>query len=300
MNGMAELAIRVDIDTCIGLEEGVPQLLDLFRRYQVRASFFVSLGPDHSGRALRRLWRPSFLYKMLRTNPLRLYGVRTLLSGTLLPARRMSDVAPASLRAILSEGHELGIHGYDHVRWQDHVDRMTDEEIEAELTLSKLAYEKALGTSPRSSAAPGWRCTVASLSVQEKFRFLYASDVRGTRPFVPVHEGRIFDTVQIPTTCPTMDEMLGRQGDINGLLISSLDSGTNVHTIHAEVEGRFYNRLFESFLATVARRKIRFVTLKEIAEALHGKGLENLPRHKIAKGRIPGRSGWVTCQGSVQ
>ena len=73
------LALRVDVDTRRGLREGVPRLLELFRRREVRASFFVALGPDRSGLAIRRAWRPSFLVKMARTNPLRLYGWRTLL-----------------------------------------------------------------------------------------------------------------------------------------------------------------------------------------------------------------------------
>ena len=65
----APLALRVDVDTRRGLHEGVPRLLALFRRLDVVASFFVTMGPDRSGLAIRRAWRPSFLLKMLRTNP---------------------------------------------------------------------------------------------------------------------------------------------------------------------------------------------------------------------------------------
>ena len=71
------VALRVDVDTRRGLEEGVPRLLELFRRTGTRASFFVTMGPDRSGLALRRAFRPGFLLKMWRTNALRLYGVRT-------------------------------------------------------------------------------------------------------------------------------------------------------------------------------------------------------------------------------
>lgn len=132
---------KIDVDTRIGLREGVPRLLDLLLRYGVRASFFVSFGPDHSGRAIRRLWRPSFLLKMLRTNPLRLYGFKTLLYGTLLPSAPVGSENPDQLRTIVADGHELGIHGYDHVRWQDRLEKMTEAEIAAELEKSMSAYE---------------------------------------------------------------------------------------------------------------------------------------------------------------
>src|SRR3989442_8358858 len=84
--GQATVALRVDVDTRRGLEEGVPRLLELFRRSTLRASFFVTMGPDRSGVAIRRALRPRVLLTMWRTNPFRLYGLRTLLSGTLLPA----------------------------------------------------------------------------------------------------------------------------------------------------------------------------------------------------------------------
>lgn len=290
------LAIKVDVDTRIGLSEGVPQLLDLFRRYSVRASFFVSFGPDNSGRALRRAWRPSFLLKMFRTNPFCLYGARTLLSGMFLPSRPIGEGEPELLRAIRAEGHELGIHGYDHVYWQDHVERMAEREIEAELAKAKAAYERVLGASPVSSAAPGWRCTPSTLMAQERLGLLYASDVRGLSPFFPVHNGRCFNTLQIPTTLPTLDELLGREKRINELLLSSLRDGVNVHTVHAEVEGRPYLRLFEEFLKESLGRGIQVSRLQEIAEMALNNGHNEIRRMSIKRQKLPGRSGWVACQ----
>ncbi len=294
-----QLAIRVDVDTSIGLREGVPRLLDLFGRRSLHTSFFVSFGPDNSGRAIRRLWRPSFLLKMLRTNPFRLYGLRTLLSGTLLPSFPIGESAPEILRAIVAEGHELGIHGYDHVRWQDCLEKMGAGEIESELSRSMAAYEGILGTRPTSSAAPDWRCTPSSLEIQEKFDFLYASDVRGFHPFLPVHEGLPFKTPQIPTTLATVDELIGRQEDINSFLLDSLREGLNVHTIHAEVEGRPYLALFERFLEQVCRKNLEVITLREVARRILERGLDKLPRLPVTRGSVPGRSGWIACQGTA-
>ena len=292
-----QLAIKIDVDTRIGLREGVPRLLDLLRRYGMRASFFVSFGPDHSGRAIRRIWRPSFLLKMIRTNPLRLYGLKTLLSGTLLPSWPIGEQNPDQLRAILADGHELGIHGYDHVRWQDRLGKMNEREIEAELGKAMSAYQSVLGARPLCTAAPGWRCTPRSLAVQDRLKFFYASDVRGSAAFLPVHDGRVFNTLQVPTTLPTLDELIGRERRANEVLLSLLKEGLNVHTIHAEVEGRPYLSLFEDFLKEIHRRRVETVLLRDIAENSLARGAESLPKLPVRQGHLPGRSGWVACQG---
>jgi undecaprenyl phosphate-alpha-L-ara4FN deformylase len=292
-----QLALKVDVDTRIGLREGVPRMLALLGRYGIRASFFVSFGPDHSGRAIRRIWRPSFMLKMLRTNPFRLYGVKTLLSGTLLPSKPIGDENPEALRAIVDAGHELGIHGYDHVFWQDRLEKLSETDIEAELERSVHAYERILGTRPRATAAPGWRCTQASLAVQDRLGFDYASDARGAAPFYPSAGGRIFNTLQIPTTLPTLDELIGREARLNDALLASLRDGLNVHTVHAEVEGRPYLPLFEELLQEIRRRSIETVLLRDVAASVAAKA--ELPARAVTRGSVPGRSGWVACEAAA-
>ncbi|MFQ5852181.1 MAG: polysaccharide deacetylase family protein, partial [Candidatus Binatia bacterium] len=288
-----ELALRVDVDTRVGLREGVPQLLDLFRRYSVQASFFITFGPDRSGWAVRRLIRPSFVAKMWRTNPFRLYGLRTILAGTILPSLPVGEGEPALLRDIVAEGHELGIHGYDHVRWQDQVEGMVGKEIEAELSKALDACERIVGFRPVSSAAPGWRCTPLSFAAQDRFGFLYASDVRGISAFLPSHNGQPFKTLQIPTTLPTLDELLGRQHGINDYLLSYLKDGLNVYTIHAEVEGCSYLPSFRELLEELIRRDVSIVRLRDVAERTLGEGSTELPVLSVVRQMVPGRSGWV-------
>src|SRR5262247_1109000 len=145
------VGLRVDVDTRRGLDEGVPRLLELFRRFSIRASFFVTMGPDNSGRAIRRALRPSFLAKMWRTNPLKLYGLRTLLSGTLVPARLVGAGAPAMLRQIAAEGHEIAPHGWDHVGWQDRIHRLDELAIRADFDRAAQAFEAAVGTAATAS-----------------------------------------------------------------------------------------------------------------------------------------------------
>ena len=118
---MARIALKVDVDTLRGTREGVPRLLQLLDRANVAATFLFSLGPDHTGWALRRVFRPGFLSKVSRTSVLSHYGLRTLMYGVLLPAPDIGRVAAADMRATLRAGHECGIHAWDHVLWQDNV-----------------------------------------------------------------------------------------------------------------------------------------------------------------------------------
>jgi undecaprenyl phosphate-alpha-L-ara4FN deformylase len=291
----APVALRVDVDTRRGLREGVPRLLDLFRRLDVRASFFVTMGPDRSGLAIRRAWRPSFLLKMLRTNPFRLYGFRTLLSGTLLPAQPVGAGAPALLRQIAAAGHEVAPHGWDHVTWQDRIDRLSAEALRRDLTAAARAFEDALGIRPAASAAPGWRTNWRALMVQEEMGLRYATDVRGREVFRPRGEAGLLKTVQIPTTMPTVDELLGRVGNIQDSLTASLGQGLNVFTLHAEVEGGPLLPPFAAWLESVRRTGRPVVRVCEVAESVVN---GPVAAGDVGRGYVAGRSGWVAVAGT--
>ena len=98
------LALKVDVDTHDGLARGVPALAALFSAHGVRATFFVVCGPDRMGRRLARLLDPQFVRKLARTRVVKTYGWRTLLSGTLLPARAVAGGHPDLLRRLLADG----------------------------------------------------------------------------------------------------------------------------------------------------------------------------------------------------
>jgi len=292
----ATVGLRVDVDTRRGLDEGVPRLLELFRRLGVRASFFVTMGPDHSGRAIRRALRPSFLAKMWRTNPFKLYGLRTLLSGTLVPARLVGAGAPAILRQIADEGHEVAPHGWDHVGWQDRIHRLDHVAIRADLDLAARSFLAAVGVAPSASAAPGWRTSPLALTVQDGRGFRYASDTRGDTPFRPSVGDGALETIQLPTTMPTMDEVMGRVSNVPLALAQAVRPGINVFTLHAEVEGGALLGAFEAFLAELAAVRARLTRLDELAARAITAG-DELPIARVVRGWIGGRSDWIALQG---
>lgn len=292
---MAVLGLRIDVDTYDGLRLGVPRILELLRQLGVQATFFVTFGPERAGLALSRAWDPSFVWKMMRTRALRTYGWRTVLSGILLPARRVGESFGPLLRDVMREGHEVGLHGYDHFGWQYRVPRMKRGDVETAFRNGIAAFTHALGQAPGATAAPGWRTTATALAAQEQFGFRYASDARGARPFRVRMDGLAYATLQIPTTLPTLDELAGTARDLSGALRSELAPGLNVFTAHAEIEGGALIGEFGRFLRDARTGGVQIRRLIDIAEPLLSDG-ERVPFAGVGRARIRGRSGWVAVQ----
>lgn len=292
------VALKVDVDTYVGTRDGVPRLLQILDSFGIKATFYFSMGPDNSGKAIRRIFtRKGFLAKMLRTRAPSMYGLRTLLYGTLLPAPQIAASFPDVLRDTAARGHETGIHCWDHVRWHDYLPGMSSETVHGELEKAGRLYREILGRAAVTTAAPGWTVSPLSLEAQDQLGLRYCSDSRGHAPFYPVVDGRSFSTLQIPTTLPTMDELLGTDGistdTINDYYLSLIQPGLNVHTIHAELEGMSQSEVFIDLLRGLMAQGVRFITLSQAAD----EALSCSPPHcTLAMGELPGRAGLVAVQ----
>lgn len=295
---LGRVGLRIDVDTFRGTQEGVPNLLRALAEHRVQATFFFSVGPDNMGRHIWRLFRPEFLRKMWRTKASKLYGWDILLKGTLWPGPRVGKKLRHVLRNAADEGHEIGLHAWDHYRWQTHIKRMTGELIHQDLLRGVEGIREATGSVPTCSAAPSWRITEEALLEKAKFPFRYNSDSRGTSFFYPVVDGNGLSQPQIPTTLPTYDELYGRAGltpeQYNPHLISLMKPEClNVLAIHAEVEGLFCFDLFRDFLKQIRIRDGRLVPLGQLLPPA-----DRIPESTIARRCVEGREGWVSVQES--
>ena len=254
---MTPLRLRVDVCTYRGLRDGAPELLRIFRRRKIRATFFVALGPDSSGRAVMKLLQPSFARKMIRNKAAGTYGLATALYGTVLPAPLVGAGRPSILKRILDDGHELGAHGWDHRRWQDDLDEYSRAKLASEFDRMCEAFRAAAGREPRAFAAPAWRVSPALLELEARAGFAFASDSRGSAPFLPVYEGRRYPVPQVPVTFPTLDEALVimSAAEFYKETLAAAQGGREYAclAVHAEMEGRKYAREFERFLEKLER-----------------------------------------------
>jgi len=292
------LAIKIDVDTDRGTREGIAPLARILDRHRIRGTFLYSLGPDNTGRAIRRVFRPGFFSKVSRTSVVKIYGLRTLMNGVLLPGPDIAKRNAETMRAVAA-GHEAGIHCWDHVRWQDGLARMDLSEVRAEFAKAQAAFQTLFGTPARTAGAAGWQANALSLAVYDEAGLDYASDARGTSAFVPVADGRTFATPQIPTTLPTLDELIGRpEYPLDRLVDFYLDSlvpgALNAFTGHAELEGMHYLDWFAAFLAAAEKRGVVFVNLADEAAKFPD---EMPPRAQFLQGSVDGRSGTLALQG---
>ncbi|MGH8505533.1 MAG: polysaccharide deacetylase family protein [Stenotrophobium sp.] len=298
---MPLLALKIDVDTYRGTREGVLPLVELLKRYDAGATFLFSLGPDHTGRAIKRAFRPGFMKKVSRTSVVEHYGVKTLLYGTLLPGPDIARNCAELMRGVRDAGFEVGIHTYDHVKWQDGVADATPEWTRKQMTLAVESFRSVFGTAPQTHGAAGWQMNDVAYVCEQEFGFRYCSDGRGTHPFMPVAGGRQIVVPQLPTTLPTLDELIGVD-DITPdnvhehmlKLTAPAPAQGHVYTLHAELEGMKWMPAFERMLGGWRAQGYELVSTAQMFETLD---LATLPLHEVTMGEIPGRSGSLALQG---
>ncbi len=294
------IAIKVDVDTDRGTRIGVPKLLALFAELELPATFLFSLGPDNTGRAIKRIFRPGFLKKVNRSGVLSVYGVRTLLNGTLLPGPHIGKRNAKVMQQSYAAGHEVGIHCYDHIRWQDGLAKMSSDQVKAEFAKAQQEFIRIFGFPAQTAGAAGWQANALSLAAYDAARLLYGSDARGHRPFFPRVGSQTFTTLQIPTTLPTLDELLGRPGFTLAKLldyyVAQLREGqVNILTIHAELEGMKYRHWFKELLLRFKAEGLRFIKVEELAKELL-QDRSKIPVCELIQGTVDGRSGTMAVQ----
>ncbi len=296
-----KLALKVDVDTYRGTREGVPRLAELLKKHGAGASFFFSLGPDHTGRAIKRVFRPGFMSKVSRTSVLAHYGATTLLYGTLLPGPDIGTRCAGVMREVRDQDFHVGIHCWDHVKWQDGVAAAGPRWTEAQMQLAATRFEQVLGEAAKAHAAAGWQTNVHALRLSQRLGFAFCSDTRGTCPFIPVWNAEPMACPQIPTTLPTLDELVGLNGvtreNVAQTVLKASENprpSGHVFTLHAELEGGKFLPQFEQLLAGWKSLGYEFVSLMEVGTALN---TSMLPRHEVVFGSVPGRSGTLALQG---
>ena len=295
-----KLALKIDVDTYRGTRLGVPRLTEMLRKADARASFLFSLGHDHTGRAVKRVFRPGFLGKVSRTSVLSHYGLATLLYGTLLPGPDIARGCSAVLRSVKEQGFETGIHSWDHVAWQDGVATADPAWTERQMNLAVQRYIEIFEDTPRVHGAAGWQMNRHAVRMTQRLGLICSSDCRGVRPFIPVWDGEVVHCPQLPTTLPTLDEIIGLDGVTEANAARAILSKTEharhlqVFTLHAELEGM---KLAPVFLQLLEGWHAQGYDLVDLGTALASLEVSRLPRHCLQFGSVPGRSGSLLVQG---
>jgi undecaprenyl phosphate-alpha-L-ara4FN deformylase len=276
------LGLKIDVDTYEGMKKGVPSLLQTLKDFNLKGTFFLSIGPDNSGRAVLQLIKnPLFLKKMMRTNAPALYGWKTAFNGTLLPAPMIALSFPQIIKDIISAGHEVQFHAWDHRRWQDELADKSEDWIREWFTKGIDEFEKLTGNKPTAFGAPSWTIDDRVLSIIRQYKFEYLSCTRAKAPFI--HE--ISDTLEIPSDLPCFEEIDAQKG-VSIICDLLKDGKTHVLPVHAEVEGGIFQNQFRELLEKALSLGIEVVPLNKIKEKLD---IQTLDRRKYKIELLPGR-----------
>jgi peptidoglycan/xylan/chitin deacetylase (PgdA/CDA1 family) len=313
------MVLKIDVDTYRGTREGVPNLVRMLKARNAGATFLFSLGPDHTGWALRRALRPGFFSKVSRTSVVEHYGFKTLMYGTLLPGPDIGKECAAEMRAVRDAGFECGIHTWDHVLWQDNVAKRDGKWSTSMMRKAAARFTQVFGTAPRTHGAAGWQMNNAAFAEHDTAGYGYASDGRCVlndngslaNPADGPHRlsdgGKVLAHIQLPTTLPTLDELLGR--DIDGTMVSTgniaafllkLTEGAardHVYTLHAELEGQKLAPIFEQLLAGWQAQGYQLASMADYYQQIRHATVPVIP---IAWGELPGRSGQLIVQGAAR
>jgi len=163
--------ISVSVETVSGATAGVERLLALFSAYEIKAAFFVSLGPGRDSGFLRRLAASNHLLAH-------------------------ADV----FRMIGNAGHDLGMAPWDASAWASgaaHADRAWTLKHWQRAVDS---WQDAFNADPSSHAATDLQANPWLFALEEESNLAFASDVLGKSPFLPVMQNIEGRCVQLPVT----------------------------------------------------------------------------------------------------
>lgn len=164
------IGLRITVAGERGVRVGIPALLAALERHGAAGTFYFNLGP-----ARAHQW---------------------------LPGRELGPRAAGAMRSVREAGHELGVLGWDPMRWVRRVDDGEPGWVERAVQRACGAFERIAGEPPRTHAAPGWRTSRRALRLTQRYGFDYASDVLGAAPFMPVCAAELVLCPQLPTTLP--------------------------------------------------------------------------------------------------
>jgi len=286
------VALRIEVNSLRGLRQGVPNLMRLFSEYQVRASFFFPLGHDYAGRNPLRTWRAR-----------RQLGLSALMYGTLMPAPSLGAEGRELIAAVRSNGHEVGLFGMSPQHWEHRLAHADSAWVGRQCELLWSSFRDFGGEAPSALATPGWQVHQALLSELSEARYRYTSLTRGKLPYHPVLQGARSAIPEVPTTLPTVKELLSQPGvsidNVHEYLYAEsrhlLPAG-HVFSASAELEGMELLGLMENLLVMW---KGQDGSVRALGDVLNEIDPATLPHHQVGWGHPDGSPGPMAMQ-SVQ
>lgn len=288
-----QILLRIDVDSIQGLAHGVPFYLKLLGELNWKASFFVPMGPNRLvTAAFRRMLDYRFYKQIWYMKPWATYG-RTGSSSHSGSCIGLGN--PNMVKRIVEEGHEVGLHGFDHAYVSNRAYAMTAAEYRDQLNRALEACHRVLGRPPVGTASPAWRCCRTMLQVQDSFDFQYAADIFGAIPCLVKTDGYTSPKPQIAASLDTVFPLvMDHRGDhtavLNEIKYQIISKTYNNLLLHTEYDYVHFGPDMEKLFRWLSDQGYIGVCYRDIASTLDP---AELPVRRLSWFRYGGAFGLV-------
>ena len=204
------ICFRFDVDTFPCAARGVPNLVDLARKYDVKFTFYFSMG--------RAIHIPTLLFgkksmslpeRAAKLSNMQKLGAIAYVHTALLNPRVGSSF-PANIAEAHQEGHEVGLHGgRNHGDWMSNVHTWSEQKVGDELDWGMARLVEAGIDNVHSFSSPGWQAPDSLHSALAHRGFTSVADIHGHDEYEVKRSSRVEqDLYCLPTN------ILGEPGGV--------------------------------------------------------------------------------------
>lgn len=246
--------LRVDLESYRGIKEGIPKLLDLLKKYDIKASFYLVMGGESNIFDILK-----YRGKMTSSDErkIKIWPIKDKIRMVLFP----KDFVKSNLdilQRIIKEGHELGIHAWKHREWTRGLNRIN---IEKSINKSIKKYIKLFNKKPISFASPGFNTNETVLNVLERKGIRFISDFPGEKVSIYGKIKNVPITIKGEKNTPII-EFLVSKGKKDEDILKILEKEFSRHEIislyiHDLYESRSKLKLLEAIFKLINSKKIK-------------------------------------------
>ncbi len=252
--------IRVDVESDKGIKEGIPQFLDLLKKYNLKASFYLTMGGESNMLEIVR-YNGDVPYNSERK--IKVWSILDKLRMIFLPTDFVGGNKKI-LKRILREGHELGLHGWKHRAWTRGLDKIN---IDIHIKKSIDRYEEVFGATPISFCSPGFNINKKVLEVLERNNIKFISDFNGEKPSFYGKIKNVPITIKGEKNTPIIEYLISK-GKSNIEVINFIKKEIETKNlasfyIHDLYEARFKSDILEEIFKYIIEQKISNMRIED-------------------------------------
>jgi len=244
------VSISVHVDGYYGLVNGVPNLLRLFDKHNIKATFFVNMGREANIFQILKYRKGSQISNEDKKVSSR-YSKRELLEMALMN-RTLGHSHGKLLLEIKARGHEVNPHCWSHLLWSKNFSNINYLD---EIRKMKKSYFDIFGTNPKGFAPPTWKFNDEVVEILKKEGFEYLA-VNDCFPRICKKHGLNIIPLSFGKNVEELENKGKSTDDILNIYRNELKKKYVNLYFHADYEGLAGLWIFEEILKMIGKRKV--------------------------------------------